>query len=56
MEKAPLGTDDSGVISEDMVAAMMKYMPLRALALFGGEDITMDIIAELVNDLNITDK
>lgn len=56
MAKSPLGTGDSGAISEDMMTAMMKYMPLRVLAHFGGEDITMDMIEELVADLNKADK
>jgi len=52
MDQAPLGKDDKGAISEDMFEAMMKYMPLRTLAHFGGKKITMNMINDLVDDLN----
>lgn len=52
MDKAPLGTGDNQAISDDMVNSMMKYMPLRALAHFGGREISREMIEDLVVNLN----
>jgi len=52
MENSPIGADESGTISEDMAMAMMKYMPLRTIALFGGENISRQMIEDLVDRLN----
>lgn len=52
MKVSSLGADDSEAISDYMAVAMMKYMPLRALAIFGGKDISRDMIEDLVDSLN----
>ncbi|MFP4662384.1 MAG: beta-glucosidase [Halanaerobiales bacterium] len=52
MENSPIGGDDSEAVSDDMAMAMMKYMPLRALAIFGGKDVTREMVDDLVDRLN----
>jgi len=52
MENSPIGGDDSEAISEDMAMAMMKYMPLRAMAIFGGKVVSREMIEGLVAKLN----
>ncbi len=42
----------SSAISSDMAEAMMRYMPLRSLASFSGGQITYDMLAQMIEQLN----
>lgn len=54
--KATLGgqkeEEASEAITEDMVNAMLKYMPLRGLISFGGGSITYDSLTAMLEDIN----
>jgi len=44
--------EENDAISNDMVNAMLKYMPIRGILSFGGGSITYDEITQMLDDTN----
>ncbi|MNE77027.1 hypothetical protein D3C80_1733090 [compost metagenome] len=46
------GMDDSENEASEMLEAIMKFIPMRALLMFGQGKVTEDMINDLIRDLN----
>lgn len=46
------GEDNLGASTNDMMEAMLRYMPLRAMVSMGDGTVTFDQLEELINNLN----